>query len=301
MSLISGHIEGVGDNTKYQDVQAKGYAYRVIREYGDKCPNGVNGCKICTGVGRRAGFHYRPIEQVVMAYSGSGREDGKPEILRHRFLTTPLIITNAGGKVLLEGTDYRRKERTVTFLDSQDGVRPRETFDVSYSAYAEDWVHMQHVNVDFAGGGRKAESSLALKWANLEQGTIAMSIPSTARGYISKVGDRFHPADATMKFDQTYDLERPNPVSRHAFVTKIVMAYGLDQNDHEVICAATWDPKTRKFSVTPPPGKAMPQKTVIIYYAAPIYTMWLDSGEFRNPMSQDHQRLVLLVRDEINQ
>lgn len=300
MSLISGHLPPVGNNTEFQQVNAK-YGYRVCRELVDNCPNGVTGCKICQGVGRRSGYHYRPMATEVMNYTSVGREDGKLEVLRNRFLLTPLVITNASGTALVEGVDYTRDARDITFLASQNAPQRREVFSISYTAYAEDWVHIQHANVDFAGGGKKAESALPLQFASLEQGMIAMSIPSTARGYISKVGDRFHPVDAIMKFTQTLEAKRPNPVSRHAFVTKIIKAYGLDQNDTEVDCTCTWNPVNRKFTVVPPAGKAMPEKVVIIYYASPVYVMWLDSGEFRNPMAQDHQRLVLLVRDEINQ
>lgn len=292
MSILSYRINGLMHPSKLWEVQSR-YGTRVMFQDMAPCPNGMNGCAICEGDGRRKGYHPRPIVKQDVTLELRRPENGQPERLAHRFLTAPLQLPGYA-----EGEDFTLDRRTIHWQPGR-GPKPGAAYEASYQAYAEDWVHMQHSYADFAGGNRKAEQSLNLRMANLEQGMVALSLPANAQGFMCKEGDRFLPVDARMRFTTTVDRARlvgSRWASRHRFVLGVVSAYGLSAVGREVPVSVTFDAKTREFVL----AGEVPEKTVIIYDAVPHYTMWLDQGEWRHLGGEDQLRLALLIREEIS-
>ncbi len=291
-STLTMGIPGVMDPAKFDLLDSK-LGSRAVHQECDGCPNDANGCARCRAKGGVVGKHPRPIARVTVDTLAVRRQDGRPIHLEHRMLTSPLTLTATGGEPLAAGVDYQLSGRNLSFTSG--AVSPGEQFRLQYEAYAEDWVNLQHAYSDFAGGGRKSEYSSNLRFANLEQGIIAMSIGAGARGYHCKTGDRYIPVDATMRFSMNVDKDRQNIRSRHQFVGGIVRAYGVTRTDHEVELTATWNRERLAFDLTGPDY----ERAVIIYDACPVYTVYLDMGEFRHPQSDNHHRLVLLTREEI--
>lgn len=289
---LSSHIAGVLAPEKFQTVDAK-YGYRVLHQPVSPCPNDADGCPTCNVRGAVPGKHARPIAEVDFDDTVMLRDDGLPLRLNHRELTAPLRISWSGGE-LAEGVDFVRTGRQVAVL----APLPRRTLlRVQYRAYAESWVHMQHAYADFAGAGRKAEFSLNLRYANLEQGVIAMSIPANALGYHCKPGDRYIGVDTSVISTVNIDADRQNLRTKHRFVRGITEAFGIDKHGIEVPLNASYNPEKLTFSINP---EAEFERGVITCHACPIYTVYLDNGEFRHPAGLDHHRLVLLMREEIS-
>jgi|GEM_PF-4664651 len=294
MSLLAESFPGLLEPEKFHDMHNK-LGYRWIYQPSDPCPNGQEGCRLCRGDKKRTGHHARSIARDTIELTSRRRQDGKPDALPHRWRTTPAEL-RADGQLLTDGTDYRLDGRVITWLSS--AVPPGAAYTVRYEAYAEDWMHAMHAQMDFAGGGRMAERAQNLKFAYLEQGHIAVSVPSYSRAYGMKEGDRLIPADGEMTFTQTLDTTSGDTKGRHRFVTSVVGAYGLNKSGtQEVSVPVAWDAQTRSFVM--PPGE-LPERVVVTYRAAPIYVAYLDQGEFRSPMSQAHSRLIVLSREEIS-
>lgn len=287
MTLLPFGLDGVMSPAKFEAMDEK-LGYRVVFQEVDPCPNDAEGCVVCRAAGRTAGKHPRPIARVDFDDVLVARDDGLPFTLPHALRTTPLTIDG-----LSEGNDFAVRGR---FLQVAAHVPRRAPLRVRYQAYREDYVHMQHVHADFAGAGRRVENSLNLRFANLEQGLFAASIPQSAAGYRLKPGDRFILPDITMPFPMSVSRDRDNLRARHQFVTGVSRAYGLNASgNREVELQAAWDPEKRRFTLEGDYDKA-----VILYDAHPSYAVYLDQGEARAPMSGQYHKLALLIREEVS-
>lgn len=290
-SVLPFHIDGVVDAAKFELLNNK-LGYRVIYQEAPPCPNGAEGCAICRAKGGVVGKHPRPIAREQADSTFPVRADGLPALLAHRWRTSPVTV-EVQGAALTEGQDFRIEGRLLHILTPLSAGTPVR---VKYEAYAEDFVHLQHAYADFAGGGRVAEKSLNLNFANIEQGVIAMSIPNTARGFLLQQGDRFIPADATMRFTISVEKDRANLRGRHQLIAGVAYAYGLTKSGREVPLQASFNRDTFRFEIE----DAEYERAIIVYDACPIYTVYLDQGEFRQPRMQNYSRLSLLIREELS-
>jgi hypothetical protein len=296
-SVLSLGIPGVFDNSKFELISNK-IGYRAIFQAISECPNGQGqGCVICSDYpNSRRGYHPRPIAREAVSIDLRRRMDGLPDMIAHRWLDGEASIV-VGGMTLMAGVDFLIVRRVINWLTPLC-PQPGDAFHLSYIAYEEDWVNMQHATGAMIGLSRRSEKTLNLVAGNLTQGQIALSIPPSSRGFMSKDGDRWLPADALMRFQYTIDLDRANWDCYHQFVDNVVSAFGLDSHNQEVPVPITHNALTRQFETTADHA-TLPQRIVVEYDACPIYFVYLDSGEFRAPMGgQDHHRLVILSREE---
>lgn len=291
-------LPGVLDAEKFSAVANKGVGtYRVIYQAVDGCPNGPNGCPICNHVTGRPGRHPRPVEEVEVHEARFVRGAwGKPNLIPNRWRLTPVTL-GANGATFSEGEGFHIEGRQIIWHGDAP-VADQGYFTLSYRAYREDWVSVQHAYVDFAGGPRQAEQSKNLSWSQVDQGMIAVTVPHTSAGYRLTQDDRFIPVDAEMDFDSLIETGVKDTHARHRFISQVTGAYGLDatQTREVQVPGVGYDFVRGRFTL---PGGKLPPKLVIKYRAAPIYTVFLDQGEFRHQASQPHGRLVVLQREEI--
>ncbi|TDE85581.1 hypothetical protein [Deinococcus sp. S9] len=298
MTVLGLSIPGILDAARFQLVANKGVGtYRMIYQAMNACPNGPTGCQICNYPAGRIGWHPQPIEQVDVDVQGLVRGAwGKPNLVPNRWRLTPVTLV-VDGQEYGEGDGFSIRGREIHWHEDAP-VGDQGRFGLQYRAFREDWVSVQHAYVDFAGGPRQAEKSLNLKWGQVDQGMIAVTVPATSAGYRLTQSDRFIPVDAEMEFDATLDTRAGDTHCRHHFVSEIVKAYGLDETQtREVeVLGVGYDFRRGRFTL---PKGPLPPKLVVKYRAAPIYTVFLDQGEFRNQHSQLHGKLVVLQREEI--
>ena len=297
MSLISLSIPRVLDAEKFQEVANKGVGtYRVAYQQVDDCPNGPAGCLICNHPTMLTGRHPRPMEQVEVDVAGLVRGAwGRPTELPNRWRLTPVVLT-VGEREYAEGEGFTVLGRQLIWHDDAP-VNDQGRFGLRYRAYREDWISVQHAYIDFAGGPRQAEMNKNLAWAQVEQGMIAVTIPATSAAYHLTQYDRIIPVDAEMDFSSTLDTRLNDTHSRHHFVTRIKRAYGLDEAGARelFVDGVGYDLSRGRFTL---PVATLPPKLVIQYRAAPIYSLYLDQGEFRHQGRQQHGKLVTLQREE---
>lgn len=300
MSLLNLSIPGVLAPEKFELVAAKGVgSHRVVYQRVDTCPNGTSGCQICKYPGSRPGRHPRPIEQVDVELPRQlrGAFGRKTSLLPNRWRTAPVVLT-VDGADFAEGEGYHIVGREIYWHDDAP-VKDQKRYGVRYRAYREDWINVQHAYIDFAGGPRQAESSKNLDWGQVDQGMIAVTVQQTAAGYRATQDDRFIPVDALMDCDTQVDTALKDTHSRHLFVSEITRAFGLDDSQTREIEVpnVTFDQRRGRFVL---PGAKLPPQVTLNYRATPIYTVYLDQGEFRHQNGANHGRLFVLQREEIN-
>lgn len=276
---------------------AKLWGYRVIHVPYEPCPEGSGGCVLCKG--GRVGFHRRdaktgPVTDVIRY----ARADGQAEILSHRFRTTPVAIEapiNGVSVALKEGVDFEIEGRLVKWTGSRKPDYQKE-YQASYEAVLESWVHMQHAYGDFGGLKRQSEREKFEKLGDIPQGSILMSINHDNPGYEFMSGDVFIAVDGVEKVSRRLEVGRASNRSMHRYVHSVERAYAVDQESRtEYDVDVAYNPKTMQFDF---PDAEDGTKVAVVYRAAPQYFVYLDSGEFRHPMGQDHQRLVILSKLE---
>lgn len=276
---------------------AKLFGYRVIHVPYEPCPLGSSGCPICKG--GRVGFHRRePKTGEVVDVIRYARADNQPELLSHRFRTTPVTIEAPIGGVnvtLREGMDFYVDGRLVKWTGARRPDYQKE-YRATYSALLESWVHLQHAYGDFGGLKRQSERDKFDRLGNYPQGSILMSINHDNPGYDFMTGDVFVPVDGSVRTVRLLEAGRVSNHSPHRFVHSIERAYAVDveaRQEYDVDVA--YNPQTMQFDLQDVEDET---KVAVIYRAAPQYVVYLDSGEFRNPMGADHQRLVILSKLE---
>lgn len=305
--MLEHRIAGMIDNQKFVEVAHK-YGSRVMFQRQDPCPNGKAGCKVCKSrFGYRTGYHPRPMEVLevtdTLLHEPSGTGGWIYETLSHRWRLIdqdhqPSVTV--GNRVLIYGTDFTFAERRVVFLT--DPPERQQKYTVHYWAYKESSMHMGHVKLDTAGGKAQGERSLNLPYVGLDQGSVSVSVgPETGSAYHLKEGDLFIPSDATMRFQQTFQVSQFTVWKpRHNFIHRIETAYYLNgPGDTEVfVDGFTYNEDTHRF--VPPAGIPDKANVVILYDAAPMYFVWLDVGEFRSMGMEQKPRLALLSRYEVS-
>lgn len=267
------------------------WGYRVIHIPYEPCPEGSSGCPQCKA--GRVGFHKRePLKGAVKDVLRHARADGMPEILSHRFRVSPIqIVAPVGGikTELIEGEDFVVEGRQVVWK----GRKPdyQKEYEVSYEAVLESWVHMQHAYE------RKLEADQFQKMGDIPKGAIMMSINHENPGYHLMQGDVFIPVDGSVRVGRHIVAGRNNNRSMHRYVHEVERAYAVDtETGEEYPVDVGLNEKSLNFEINDDIEEGT--KVAVIYRAAPQYSVYLDGGEFRNPLGQAHQRLVILEKLE---
>lgn len=274
------------------------FGYRVIHVPYEPCPEGSDGCVLCKG--RRVGFHRRePVSGAIQDIIRYARADQQPEMLSHRFRTGAVEIVapvNGVQVTLTEGDDFEVVGREVKWLRTRRPDYQKE-YSANYTALLESWVHMQHAYGDFGGLKRKSELAKFERLGDIPQGSILMSINHENPGYDLMTGDVFIPVDGSMRVARNLEVGRHSNRSMHRYVHAVERAYAVDQASRtEYPVDIQYNPQTLEFEF--PDDLEDGTKVAVIYRAAPQYFVYLDGGEFRNPLGQSHQRLVILSKLE---
>jgi len=314
MTILGHHLPTVGEQRVFETL-GEVFGYRMVFQEADPCPNGLNvGYEQCNHYGQRKGFHPRgwrtgDYQQTLIVGSTL------PEYtqIKHRWRIGPSQLEREDGEESFEeGHDYALEGRKLVWLIGPPikGVR----LALKYRAYEEFSANVQHVYINFAGGGAKSESSLNLPFAVLQQGRLALSVAENTPAYHVKEGDLFLPTDADMRFDDTFTInaakcrkELGNDGieqtvwrfrSQHKFVLEMVKAYTLNNlGTEDVPVDCRYDLEKQEFVLR---GKLKDASNVVVIYdACPIYFAYLDSGEFRSHAGQRYPRLIVLSRLEI--
>lgn len=220
------------------------------------------------------------------------------EVLQHRWPVDAPVITGLDGTEYHLTCDFTLDGRSVIWLDGK-GPKKGTRYSVSYSAYKEDSISIQHVNSS-SGQLRIAETNTVQMPAQISGGTILASIPDNADCYNASQGDWFVPVDATMTFEQKLEVDLPSRKANHRFMVEVLSAYYSvktgNKTRENIAVDVGYNFDRREWVI--PDGLPEGATIGIKYIACPSYAAFLDEGEFRAPIQGDQPRVMILVRSE---
>lgn len=219
------------------------------------------------------------------------------EVLQHRWPISAPVITGIDGTEYHLSCDFTLEGRAVIWC-AEKGPKKGTRYSVTYNAYKEDSISIQHVNSS-SGQHRMAETNSVQFAAQISGGTILASIPDDADCYNASQGDWFVPVDATMTFEQKLEVDLPSRKANHRFMVKVLSAYYSHRTGNKrenVAVDVGYNFDAREWII--PDGLPEGAVVSIKYVACPSYAAFLDEGEFRAPIQGDQPRVMILVRSE---
>lgn len=316
LSGIGGRINGL-TSPKRTEAHINRFGHRVIYVPSYICP--WKKCPTQDGVCSDCGAHFNKKLEVCYDNAKTVSNTNKltknspnpyyQERLDHRWLVSVPTVTWKNEFTGAEGTAEYKKDfvisgRCVQWLEGNPlGEGDWVDYEISYTAYAEDTIFIHHTSSSTGSGlPTRAESNNVYSAAQVDQGYLAGSIPASASCYNLSQGDFILPVDGTMSFTQELDTSLPDRNCRHRFISKVDQAFYSaklpDGKRQNIAVEMDFDFLAREWVVP----DYVPKGAIISirYTAAPSYTVFLDAGEFRAPVTGDQPRLIVLVREEIS-
>jgi hypothetical protein len=293
------------------------YGHRVIWIPGHPCPTRGEKCSRCgTGdiqrgeysealapnpnevepapdtpyfaINYRKGYHYHyPNEQD---YSDSFIY-GEDMLLSARWLTsTPQLTIN--GQPLIYERDWQLDGRRVLLDSTLYGAEVV----VSYRAYCEDMVSIQHVST-FGGNKSLVEEVSLRSYGQIEEGGFLVSIGPQASCYKIGLNDLILQTDNVQTFDDILDLKNPVHRATHRWVIGIEGAWITHQGEEAVLEGLDFDFLKKRWIIPAGLPKGVRQISVR-YQACPLYVAYKDAGEARTPYWAPQSKFMFFNRLE---
>lgn len=256
----------------------------------DECPS----CNLLSNNFKRVYFD-PTIRQITDSLTYTPR----PQRLSHRWITSAITVS-VGSINYQQGRDFILRGREIVW-QGEHHPRAGETYQVAYSAFAEEMVGVTHASTALGQPGA-AEEGMVFKPAFIEQGMLGLSIPPESEAYNCDSGDLFVMCDQVETYSGQVDITLPSSRARNRFVISIDKAFYVRKVDgvhttFDVTNLIGFDFVTQTWDFSGLPANL--QLLSLAYTYAPIYTVNMDKGESRNFIMADQPKLVRVVRTEV--